>query len=313
MDLKTSAVTRLLAVIDPRRSWVSYLVAAGMMLAVGIVLLGPSITSHLNIGERVVFWFAHVGAAVVLLEGAQLLIGRSPIARHLPPFVLVIMAGVIGALVFSAFSILFLEGLLSMADPSSAAEQVSVPAFLAELRNSAGQVVLFWVLLNGPRLIMIAQDDDQDTAGADFSPPVQADGNALDDDNLERNSALVELVSRLPRRVGTDIVALTAELHYLRVYTRQGDALILMSFGRAVEALRVIPGMAVHRSHWIALNHVVTLETDGERVLCLLDTGLTIPVSRKNRAALRQALTKKAEHLALRAATALASAEPERG
>jgi DNA-binding LytR/AlgR family response regulator len=70
--------------------------------------------------------------------------------------------------------------------------------------------------------------------------------------------------------------------------------------------------MAVHRSHWVALNHVAALETEGERVICRMVTGLTIPVSRSNRASLRQALAERDEHLAKRAATALASPELDR-
>jgi hypothetical protein len=312
MNLRKTTVTRFLAGIDPRRSWASYLVVAGITLTAGITLLGPSITGDLDLGERLVFWFTHVGAALIFLEGAQLLIGRSPIARYLPPLMLVILAGVIGAFLFSAFSILLLEGLLAAPDPQTALEELSVPALLAELRNSAGQVVLFWVLLNGPRLIMMAEDDDEDAAAAAISPPDEAEDKARETANPARNPVLVELVSRLPRRLGTDIVALTAELHYLRVFTQQGDALILMSFGRATNALQVIPGMAVHRSHWVALNHVAALETEGERVICRMVTGLTIPVSRSNRASLRQALAERDEHLAKRAATALASPELDR-
>jgi len=113
---------------------------------------------------------------------------------------------------------------------------------------------------------------------------------------------LVDLLSRLPRRIGTDIVAISAELHYLRVYTLTGDALILMSFGRAIEALGVIPGQAVHRSHWIALAHVVAVESDGDRVICRLDTGLDLPVSRTYRVRLRAALASRDNERVVQAA-----------
>ena len=81
-----------------------------------------------------------------------------------------------------------------------------------------------------------------------------------------------------------------------------------MSFGRAVEALQVVPGMAVHRSHWVALSHVAAMESDGDKVVCRMDTGIAVPVSRNNRAALRQALSERNQSAALRRASALAAA-----
>jgi LytTr DNA-binding domain len=290
------------AAIDPRQSWTSYLIAAGVTLAVSIALLEPSASGDLGLGQRMVFWFAHVGAALVILESVQLLLGRIRITRQFAPLAIVILAGVIGAMIFSVFSILLLEGLLAAPDPKAAVEDLTLAAFLTELRNSAGQTVLFWVLLNGPRLIMMAQDQEDGTAEM---LPVQAAGLVPESAKPAHDPALVEFAARLPRRLGTDIVALTAELHYLRVYTRQGDALILMSFGRAIEALQVVAGMAVHRSHWVALSHVVGLEIEGDRAFCRLDTGLTVPVSRSNRARLRQTLAERDQRRAEGTAGAL--------
>ena len=295
------------AKIDPRRSWIGYLFVAGIALAVGITLLEPSASANLSAVRRILFWAGHVGVALVVLECVQLVLGRTAIARRMSPLLLVISGGAIGAILFSSLSIVLLEGLLADPDPKAVAEEVSMASLLAELRNSAGQVVLFWVLLNAPRLIMIAQDQEDGSEEMDVrhldAPETPSPTQAAPD----RSAALVELVSRLPRRLGTDIVAMTAELHYLRVYTRQGNALILMSFGRAVEALQVVAGMQVHRSHWVALNHVTALETDGDKVVCRMDTGLPVPVSRNNRAALRKALHERNQGAALRGAAALAA------
>ncbi|MCZ8149810.1 MAG: LytTR family DNA-binding domain-containing protein, partial [Roseomonas sp.] len=65
---------------------------------------------------------------------------------------------------------------------------------------------------------------------------------------------------------------------------------IFMAFGRAVEALAAQRGFQIHRSHWVALAHVVDLEQNGGRISCVLDTGLRLPVSRANRAAFKAAV-----------------------
>ena len=102
-----------------------------------------------------------------------------------------------------------------------------------------------------------------------------------------------EFWSRIPGRLGRELVAMSAELHYLRVYTTAGDALILFPFGRAVEIFQDYNGMQVHRSHWIALDQVDTVDTRDRRMTCVMIGGPDIPVSRSYRSALKAALGRR--------------------
>ena len=292
--------------IDPRTSWVGYLFASGAALAIGITLLNPSASQDLTFIERLVFWFAHIALAIVILETVQILIGRFRVAAKLPPLLLVLAGGVTGALIFATLSLLVLERLLQLHASNLGGDAATLAEFFSEFRSSGGQVILFWVLLNAPRLLMLSpqqiarpEQPEQDRSG----PPGPAGA-----DTEKVNPDLVELLARIPVTLGRDIVALSAELHYLRVYTTKGNTLILMSFSRAVSAVGIIPGMAVHRSHWVALKHVDSLEGQGPGVMCKLVTGLTVPVSRKNRAALRAAMTDRSIRRAERSARDLASA-----
>lgn len=291
----------LAAQIDPRNSWIGYLIAAGVVLSIGLALSEPSASSGLGRLERIVFWLAHVASALVLFELAQITLGRIAIFARLPALLLVMAVGLVGAVLFSVFNLLLLDRIAFLVGDPTDLEPISIPGLLQELRDSGATSVLFWVLLNSPRLIIIAQQKDVDAL--DASPAgVTSTRSDVADPKTGASRPLVDLLSRLPRRIGTDIVAISAELHYLRVYTRGGEALILMSFGRAVEALSVIPGQAIHRSHWIALAHVVALESDGDRVICRLDTGLDLPVSRTYRARLRAALASRDHQRMLHAA-----------
>jgi hypothetical protein len=298
----------LVARTDPRTSWTGYLVAAGTVLSVGLALSEPSASSGLDLFGRIVFWLAHVASALFLFELAQITLGRIALFGRLPPLLLVIAVGIVGAVLFSIFNLLLLDRLAVLVVDQFDPEPVSLTGLMQELRDSGATSVLFWVLVNSPRLIMIAQQKDADGAGAPLlcavtSPPPDAATAAPQADNL-----LLDLASRLPRRIGTDIVAISAELHYLRVYTRGGEALILMSFGRAVKALDVIPGQVIHRSHWIALAHLVSLESEGDRLSCQLDTGLKLPVSRSYRAKLRAAVAGRDHQAILQRAESMAGA-----
>jgi hypothetical protein len=283
---------------------VGYLFASGAALAIGITLLNPSASQDLSFIERLVFWFAHAALAIVILETVQILLGRFRVAAKLPPLLLVLAGGVIGALIFATLSLLVLERLLQLPASNLGGDAATLAEFFHEFRSSGGPVVLFWVLLNAPRLLMLSpqQTARPEQPEQDRSGPLGPAGA----DTEQVNPDLVELLARIPVTLGRDIVALSAELHYLRVYTTKGNTLILMSFSRAVSAVRIIAGMVVHRSHWVALKHVDSLEGQGSGVMCKLVTGLTVPVSRTNRAALRAAMTERGIKDAERSARDLA-------
>lgn len=303
-----STIDRLAAQIDPRNSWTGYLIAAGTLLSIGLALSEPSASEGLGLPARLAFWLAHVASAMFLFELAQVQLGRIALFDRLPPILKVVTVGMMGAFLFAAFNLLLLDRMVFFIDGLTDFEPISLTGLTIELRDSGAISVLFWFLLNSPRLIMIAQQHDTIGANQMSNPdhtqtvPEQAALPAAAEGHL------IELLSRLPRRIGSDIVTVSAELHYLRVYTRSGEALILMSFGRAVEALGVIPGLRVHRSHWVALAHVLSLEIDGDRVLCRLDTGLEVPVSRTYRTSLRTALALRDEQRVLHTARKISEA-----
>ncbi|MDR7127368.1 LytTR family DNA-binding domain-containing protein [Pseudotabrizicola sp. 4114] len=289
----------LVAQIDPRTSWIGYLIAAGTLLSIGLALSEPSASAGLGLPARLVFWLIHVSSALFLFEVAQIYLGRIALFERLPPLLLVMTVGMVGAFLFAVFNLLLLDRIAFLGGDH---EPISILGLIEELRDSGAISVLFWVLLNSPRLIIIAQQqgaehaDEPPPLDGPVAPPVTAS------EPSDGRGPLLELLSRLPRRIGTDIVAISAELHYLRVYTSAGEALILMSFGRAVKALGVVPGQLIHRSHWVALPHMVALESGGNRVSCRLNTGLVLPVSRTYRASLRAALAARDEQLVLKSA-----------
>jgi DNA-binding LytR/AlgR family response regulator len=88
------------------------------------------------------------------------------------------------------------------------------------------------------------------------------------------------LLRRLPPGIGSDIIALETEDHYLRVHALGGSALILMRMADAVALLDPRLGAQVHRRWWVAQAAVAGVRTEGQRVsLCLIDNKL-VPVGR---------------------------------
>ena len=95
------------------------------------------------------------------------------------------------------------------------------------------------------------------------------------------------LLSRLPPGIGSDIIALETEDHYLRVHAVGGSALILMRMADAVALLDPQLGAQVHRRWWVAEAAVAGVRTEGQKLsLCLINKTL-VPVGRTFAAAAR--------------------------
>ncbi len=93
----------------------------------------------------------------------------------------------------------------------------------------------------------------------------------------------VRFLSRLPPGVAGELVCIRMEDHYLRVTTRNGEALILMRMRDALGELKDYPGLQVHRSWWVAADAVVRLARSGRRLEVVLKNGTRAPVSSTHR------------------------------
>ncbi|MBK5911233.1 hypothetical protein CCR85_06965 [Rhodothalassium salexigens] len=93
------------------------------------------------------------------------------------------------------------------------------------------------------------------------------------------------LARRLPAKLqGAEIWALSAEDHYVRVHTAQGEALILIRFADAIAEMAPIPGARTHRSWWVARAGIRTAERRREGGVVVLKSGVQVPVSRSRTA-----------------------------
>jgi len=79
---------------------------------------------------------------------------------------------------------------------------------------------------------------------------------------------------------GSELFAIEAEDHYLRLHTDRGSALILMPLSEAVARLEGVDGLRTHRSWWVARGAVVGAARGNGRAQLTLKNGLRAPVSR---------------------------------
>ena len=91
--------------------------------------------------------------------------------------------------------------------------------------------------------------------------------------------AVIRLLARLPGALGTDIVSLSMQDHYVEVTTTRGKALILMRMADAIGELDGLQGQRIHRSHWVARAHVSATRKSGHRRFVELKDGRKLPLS----------------------------------
>ncbi|MEM9838870.1 MAG: LytTR family DNA-binding domain-containing protein [Pseudomonadota bacterium] len=77
--------------------------------------------------------------------------------------------------------------------------------------------------------------------------------------------------------------AMTAEDHFVRIFTDRGEALLSGKFSDALRAVEHLDGAQVHRSWWVADQSVQTLDRTAGKWRLRIECGPEVPVSRKFR------------------------------
>jgi DNA-binding LytR/AlgR family response regulator len=110
-------------------------------------------------------------------------------------------------------------------------------------------------------------------------------------DNRATHALIGGFADRLPPQIGRDIVAVKAEDHYLRVYTRLGDALVLYRLGDAIAELERagVDGLRTHRSFWVARAAVTSIIIEDRSLALRTFSGLVVPVSQTYKESVRRA------------------------
>lgn len=79
----------------------------------------------------------------------------------------------------------------------------------------------------------------------------------------------------------SEVMALSAEGHYVRVVTRGGRRRLLR--GRISDAVAALPdwaGQRIHRSHWVSARASQAVDQDGRNTVIVLTDGTRLPIAR---------------------------------
>ena len=276
---------RLIA--EPKAPWsmALYLCGTGAALWALIMVLRPDPGFTADWPWLAMFWALQIGIGIAVLQGALLLMRRLPKSAKWPLWLLVIVSGVLGSLVLAPLYWLIGEGLMQQAlgfpatiDDDDVAPQLGfgLAALVQEFSDIVGPVTAAWLLISWPRLY-------SQTLPLVAAPPAVAPDQALQPAPMLEESPSPAWRAALPRELGDDLIAVSSELQYLRVWTTRGNALVLGSL-QDVEDGEGAGGMRVHRSWWVSARHVRRIRRSGDAASCELSDGREVPVSRRRKA-----------------------------
>ena len=258
----------------------SLLVVAGL-LSVFCTIIKPDISAELAPLPRLVFWVAHVSVGLIGILLASVLIRRFCPHRQFSLFITICLTGMVGALLATP-ALLLLEEFFPKEIDLDWLDRFGQSgwwqALLAEYLEVLPNLLLVWYLVNLPLLFnkpLLLQTPDDDEPDA----PPPGEQTQREEELRQRREQLYE---KLPEVIGRDIVAISSDLHYLNVHTVLGKFLVLGTLKYYVEAFGD-EGILVHRSSWVAKQHVVKVRTSGEETYCLMSNGLKVPISRSRK------------------------------
>jgi DNA-binding LytR/AlgR family response regulator len=241
------ALREMHAVTTSRYARISLLLAT-IVLSVS----GPFGTfESFNIGQRFAYWGVMVVASYVIGQGAATLfieLLRPRIASKWPrSIVAALLAGLpITVIVLTVDSV-------------------------AYQRFDAGSALQIWLYVTLITLVvtlaLVAIADVM--AGAPAGGAAEAAG-----------SAPPPILERVPLPQRGALLALVVEDHYVDIVTERGKTLVLMRLADAIREAAGVPGLQIHRSHWVATAAVVKAHRSEGKVLLELSNGLRLPVSR---------------------------------
>ena len=254
---------------------------AGLLLVLLFTWVRPEASNGLGVAGRLGFWMLHVGLGLLALWVATQWLASG---ARLPGNVLaaVLLSGCAGV-VIAAPGYLALDALYApyIVDVDSDPPPPAFPvAMMLEIVELAPWFLTSWLLINLPVLmpkpqpaLLLDDEVEHQPEELDTTPQIDSRGHRF--------------LDSLPGVVGTDVIAVSSDLHYLNVWTVAGRTTVLGKLRDVVDELED-QGMQIHRSHWVAHAHVRRITGSATNAACLLSNQLRVPVSRRRWAAVRE-------------------------
>jgi len=258
-----------------------YFFFSSLALVVVFAWMEPSGAVGIGFAKGLVFWTIQISILIPLLIAIQHFASHYITVKNTyTPWIQTAASGVFSALLFVPIGYL-LDSVFAIPGNESAL------GVLHGLIDEAGGVVVpvtvTWLALNAPWILQL-----------NFSktPHILATQELkLEEDKFyiqpERSSRFMQ---ELRRRASGDLISISSELHYVRVVTVDAEVMFLYNLKDAIEELPANAGLQIHRSHWVAREHIKNIIKKSGNSECILSNSKKLPVSRRKYAEVKALL-----------------------
>ena len=238
-----------------------------VLAAIGVVLalLAPLGTGYMPFARRLAYWVVLALAGYLFYKPIGALVLRLAPRLALPEWFLWSISVAIATVPMALLVWLVNEG------------AARVPTLEIALAHYFGVLVVGAVVTLTFNLLPATRSAPPPREAQDETSPVPPE-----------NPPPVRFLDRLPPELGSELLALEMEDHYVRAHTALGSDLVLLRMRDAVAELDGVEGLQVHRSWWVARCAVEKVLRDGRNVRLRLPRGIEAPVSRTNVSLLKE-------------------------
>lgn len=275
----------------------------GLILYVGIPLLVAMIMAWNPTGQRAplmpgyilatLYWMGILLPLWVLMDACTRALqhGLKLVSITPPLLMLLIIGAIVATLPMRGYLIYYWAMIDRLLDPTSARTFAELPGLwpesvgqFAQSVQRAGVLLGLWVAVNYfyARMLYLPR------YGHVFAnhiatvppPPSRSSESSVATEAKPQMEMPAAIAERLSRHLGSEIITLQAQDHYVRVVTPVGAELILYRFCDAIRELPPELGVRVHRSYWVSRAAVDRIMHRRGRHYLLMNNGERVPVSR---------------------------------
>jgi DNA-binding LytR/AlgR family response regulator len=281
------AFADMVAILGRRRLWATCVVLIGLF-----TMIGPFGTlERLGVPERLGYWSA------VMLVGWSVAAAHVALAlRFLPALLPETLRAAIGGAATAPCMMHAVAELNEAVFDAPFAWLTDSPLRMALFAGLAAALTLLSRLVDPVSADLLEAEaaaarrsaEDRDaltTAPEPVSPPRKEPA----DPAAPSRAASPPILRRMPPAKRGALLRLSMQDHYVEIVTASGSALALLRLSDAMAEAEGVPGLQVHRSHWVAEGAVADTRRENGRLRLTLIDGSEVPVSRARVAAVREA------------------------
>lgn len=249
-----------------------YFLASSLTLILLFAWMEPSGAAGIGFWKGIVFWTVQISILIPLLITVQHSVSHNLIlpTPH-SAWIQTALSGIIGSLIFVPIGY-FLDFLFAV--PNNESPLGLIYGLLDEASGVVLPVTVTWLALNAPWIFEL------DFSRRRLIEPEQS----LDSSTrvtLDENPKSTRFLEELKSRASGDLIAISSELHYVRVVTSDTEVMFLYNLRDAIGELPTEAGVQIHRSHWVAKGQVREIKKTNGNYECILSNGKRLPISRR--------------------------------